>query len=122
MGYRSQYEAYIAALLERGGQQYAYEPHNIKYVKPEQKSNYLPDFYFPEHGFYIETKGLFSGRDRKKHIWVRDQNPEIDIRFVFQNAYLKLSKRSKTMYCDWATKNGFLWAHKNPPDEWFGKV
>ncbi|QDP52140.1 MAG: putative endonuclease I [Prokaryotic dsDNA virus sp.] len=121
MAYRSQYEAYLAVLLARGGRQVDYEPHNIKYVKPEQKSNYLPDFYLPEFNFYIEAKGLFSGKDRKKHIWIRDQHPEIDLRFVFQNAYLKLSKRSNTRYCDWADKNGFLWGHKNPPKEWFEK-
>ena len=119
MRFRSQFEAYIAALLRKGGQQYAYEPLRIIYVKPAQQSHYTPDFYFPDFDFYIEAKGLFSARDRKKHLWIREQNPELDIRFVFQNASLPINRNSKTRCGDWAEKNGFLWAHKNPPPEWF---
>ena len=119
--FRSQFEAYLAALLKKGGQQYAYEPTRIKYTKPEQHAGYTPDFFLPDYGFYIEAKGLFSGKDRKKHIWVREQHPELDIRFVFQNSRLFLNPKSKTRYCDWADKHGFLWSHKNPSSAWFTK-
>ena len=56
--------------------------------------------------------------DRQKHVWVKDQHPDLDIRFVFSNAKAKLRKGSPTTYADWASNNGFLWAHKTVPNEW----
>lgn len=53
---------------------------------------------------------------------VKASNPELDIRFVFQNANNKLSKNSKTTYGEWATKKGFKWCHKEVPKEWIEEV
>lgn len=117
--FRSQFEAYIAAILLGRGCKYAYEPERIPFIQPEMKKSYCPDFFIKDRGFFIEAKGLFSARDRKKHLWVREQHPEIDLRFVFQNAQLPIRRGSKTTCAAWAEKNGFLWAHKTPPIEWF---
>ena len=48
----------------------------------------------------------------KKHLLVREQNPDIDIRFLFVNANNKLNKSSKTTYGAWCDKNKILWAEK----------
>ena len=75
-------------------------------------------FLFWEYNFYIEFKGYFRPSDRRKHILVRNQNPDIDIRFVFLNANNKLNKNSKTTYADWCDKYNFKWAEKIIPEQW----
>lgn len=78
---------------------------------------YTPDFVLP-NGIIIEAKGLFEREDRQKHLLIKEQYPNLDIRFVFQNPKLKLYKGSKTTYGDWADKNGFLWSTRQIPDNW----
>ena len=78
---------------------------------------YTPDFQL-DNGIFIETKGIFDSEDRRKHIEVRRQHPELDIRFVFSNAKAKLYKGAKSRYCDWCEKNDFLYSHRLIPQEW----
>ena len=66
----------------------------------------------------IETKGRWTTEDRKKHLLIKDQHPELDIRFVFQNPKGKIRKGSKTTYADYCDKHGILWADKEIPNEW----
>ena len=68
---------------------------------------------------FRSTKGRFVLEDRKKHLLVKQQHPELDIRFVFSNSKNKINKKSKTTYADWCEKNGFKYADKVIPDEWF---
>lgn len=95
-----------------------YESFKIPYVIPASNHTYTPDFQLP-NGIIIETKGRFVASDRKKHLLVKKQHSELDIRFVFQNAKGKINKGSKTTYADWCKKNGFLFAEKEIPYEWF---
>ena len=53
-----------------------------------------------------------------KHLEIKKQHPELDIRFVFSNSRNKIEKRSKTTYGMWAEKHGFMYADKRIPDEW----
>ena len=117
-GYRSGLEEDLDATLKKIGVDGQYEQHKIKYVKPETHHTYTPDFRLP-NGIFIETKGRFVAEDRKKHILIKSQHPELDIRFVFQNSRNKLRKGSKTTYADWCIKYGFLYADKDIPAEWF---
>mmetsp|Transcript_22789 Transcript_22789/g.10988 ORF Transcript_22789/g.10988 Transcript_22789/m.10988 type:complete len:138 (-) Transcript_22789:534-947(-) len=93
-------------------------PFNIIYyhTKPE-KHRYTCDFCLPNN-IFIETKGLFTTKDRKKHLLIRTSNPSLDIRFIFQNAKNKIKKGSKTTYADWCNKHGFKWSHKIVPSKW----
>ena len=94
-----------------------YEQHIIEYVKPETHHKYHPDFKLP-NGIFVETKGRFLADDRKKHILIKKQHPELDIRFLFQNSKTKISKGSKTTYGMWCDKHGFVYADKEIPEEW----
>ncbi len=49
---------------------------------------------------------------------IKEQHPELDIRFVFQYNN-PITKGSKTRYTDWAEKNGFVWSLKFIPKEWY---
>ncbi len=116
-GYRSGLEEDVDKHLIDRGVNGEYEQHKIAYIKPATQHKYTPDFKLPS-GVYVETKGRFVTADRKKHLLIKEQYPELDIRFVFQNANNKLSKKSKTTYADWCNKHGFVYAEKTIPDSW----
>jgi len=67
----------------------------------------------------LEAKGYFKPVDRRKMLAVKHDNPELDIRFVFQAPHNTLSKESKTTYAMWADKNDFKWcASSDIPLSW----
>jgi hypothetical protein len=115
-GYRSGLEENVASQLKKLGVMAEYETTKIKYRVEEDRS-YTPDFKLP-NGIIIETKGRFVAADRKKHLLIKKQHPELDIRFVFSNSKTKLSKGSKTTYGAWCTKHGYMYADKEVPLEW----
>lgn len=107
-GYRSQFELRVATWMTDNGINIPYESEKLKYTIPEQIHTYTPDW---TSGKYLyEGKGFFTGKDRKKMLYVREANPDKVIRMIFQNARQKLSKVSKTSYADWCDKNEIEWA------------
>lgn len=116
-GFRSGLEDANASFLRARGIEPHYEEDVIEYLKPARKSKYHPDFRLP-NGIYIETKGRFKTEDRQKHLLIKAQHPEYDIRFVFSNSRARISKTSKTTYADWCLKYGFKFADKLIPQEW----
>ena len=119
-GYRSGLEVGVAEELRRLGIPFTYESQKLTYTIPARTAKYTPDFILPKAGgvWFLETKGRWVTADRQKHVLIKQQLPQIDLRFLFQNANAKLYKGSKTSYADFCTKNGFTWAHKVIPDEW----
>ena len=116
-GFRSGLEMKIDESLKTRGIDGEYEQHIIPYTKPETQHKYHPDFRLPS-GVFVETKGRFLADDRKKHLLIKKQHPELDIRFLFQNSKTKISKASKTTYADWCIKHGFQFADKEIPTDW----
>ena len=97
-----------------------YEPDSFQYSVQETRT-YTPDFRITTKSgavFYIEYKGVLDLDTRKKMVRVRDQHPQLDIRFVFQKARNKIRKNSPTTYWMWATKNNFKWADNTIPRRW----
>lgn len=117
-GFKSGLEETIAKQIGDNGITVEYETEAIPYVMPATNHKYHPDFKLP-NGIRIETKGRFVATDRKKQLLVKQQHPELDIRFVFTNSKSKISKNSKTTYADWCIKHGFKYSDKIIPDEWF---
>lgn len=119
-GKRSGFEDKIAADLEARGIDYEYEKLKVEFTPPPKKKRYTPDFTserFPPH-VVIEAKGYFTSKDRTKHLDIQAARPDIEVRFVFQDASKKISKTSKTTYADWCRKKGFRWAEGRVPEEW----
>ena len=114
--YRSGLEDQIATFLKANQKELRYEKLKIEWEDLRYRT-YTPDFEL-DNGIIIETKGMFDNEDRRKHIAIKEQHPELDIRFVFSNANAKLYKGAKSRYCDWCDKNGFKWAHRVIPKEW----
>jgi hypothetical protein len=113
-GYRSGLEAEVAKQLETQGVQFEYETKRIPYLS---QSKYIPDFILP-NGIIIEAKGRLTQEDRSKMRKVKEQHPDLDIRFVFTRSSARLSKTSKTTYAEWCQKYGFPFADKVVPLEW----
>lgn len=116
-GYRSGLEERIAQELLEQGVDFEYETEVIEYTRPAKKAKYTPDFILP-NGIIIETKGRFLTADRQKHLLLKDQRPDLDIRFVFSNSKTKISKQSKTTYGMWCERNGFQYADGAIPEDW----
>jgi hypothetical protein len=83
-----------------------YETTRLAYVVTH---HYTPDWTVGPTRF-IETKGLWTGADRQKHLYIKKQHPHIEVLLVFQDPNRRLSKASKVTYSAWCEKHGLPWA------------
>jgi hypothetical protein len=123
-GWRSGLEESLAADLRSKGITFEYEQHKIEYTVPQRQAKYTPDFYIKTRSgklIIIESKGRFVTANRQMHLLVKQQYPELDLRFVFSNPKQKISKQSKTSYAMWCQKHCFLYAAKFVPQEWLNE-
>jgi len=113
--FRSGLEEKVANLLEGLGVSYEYESKRIPYTI---QHHYCPDFILPNH-VLLETKGYWDAADRRKIKAVKKDNPELDLRMVFQSPFNTISKKSKTTYAMWCEKHDIPWtSFHNIPLEW----
>ena len=113
--FRSKLEERVATLLEQLGVSYEYESEKLSYTI---EHNYTPDFVLPNY-VYLETKGYWDAADRRKVLAVKRDNPDVDLRMVFQSPYNKINKKSKTTYAMWCEKHDIPWtSYHNIPLEW----
>ncbi len=119
-GWRSGLEEVVAAILEEQGVAFGYEVASIPFVEPAKSRRYTPDFWLSS-GIIIETKGRFVTADRTKMKLIKEQYPDLDIRFIFSNARARISKRSRTTYARWCDVQGFPWAHRKVPAAWLAE-
>lgn len=115
-GYRSGLESSIQEQLLELNIPVKYEQVKIEWEDLMYRT-YTPDFILP-NGIIVESKGRFTAEDRRKHLAVKAQHPELDIRFVFTNPKSKLAKGAKTTYGHWCDKHGYKYAAKLIPNEW----
>lgn len=115
--YRSGLENNIAEQLKDAGVSAVYEKFTLPYTIPATQHKYTPDFILP-NGIIVEAKGIFDVADRQKHILVKKQYPNLEVRFVFSNPKTKLYKGSKTTYGAWCEKHGYKYAKGYIPDSW----
>jgi hypothetical protein len=117
--YRSGLEKEIAAVLKENQKKVRYEALKIEWEDLRYRT-YTPDFVL-DNGIIIESKGIFDSDDRRKHLEIQKQHPELDIRFVFSNAKGKLYKGAKSRYFEWCEKHGFQWSHRVIPVSWLNE-
>jgi hypothetical protein len=138
--YRSALERGVAEKLTAAGVAYGYESQHIRYSVPAREAKYLPDFSPDDCPIIIEPKGRFGGnyegfrgkrmvgskdaavKERQKFILLKEQHPELDIRFIFSRASTPIYPKSPTSYGKWATDHGFKWAEKTIPDAWIEEI
>ncbi|RMG76683.1 MAG: hypothetical protein D6711_03345 [Chloroflexi bacterium] len=140
--YRSVYEERIAVNLKKHKRivSFRYEPFRIQYLLPIDRYKcqdcgsdnigakrwYTPDFIIEsrkgKNSFLLEAKGKFTAKDRKKILAVRNSNPDLDIRLLFQRDN-KIHRNSETRYSEWATRNGFMYdIGESVPKIWLTKL
>ena len=131
--YRSGLEETTAKDLKSKGIKFEYETVKIPYTHPATNHTYTPDFVVTTKSgktIFVETKGIWDSKDRMKHLLIREQHPELDIRFVFTRSKTKISKASSTTYadiCEGRAKRkplkGVTWkyADKSIPEEWLNE-
>lgn len=117
MGFRSGLEGNNAKHLEALRVPVLYETFAIPYVIPQKVHRYTPDFLLP-NGIIVETKGIWDATDRAKHLFIKVQYPELDIRIVFTRGKAPIYPGSSTTCAEWAEKHGYKWAEKLIPTEW----
>lgn len=115
-GYRSNFEKEVAEKLEEDGIKFEFEPASGRIKYTTKVKTYTPDFILP-NGIIVETKGRLTVHDRTKHKLIKEQHPELDIRFVFQYDN-PIFKGSKTRYSHWAADHGFISAIRYVPKAW----
>ena len=115
-GYRSGLEHKISLYLDQHKIRYTYESIKIEWEDLAYRT-YTPDFVL-DNGIIIESKGLFTAIDRRKHIAIKKQHPYLDIRFVFTNSKAKLRKGAKSNYGEWCIKYGFRYYDRIIPEDW----
>ena len=88
--------------------EYDYEITVIPYTVPESKHKYTVDWTLL-NGTLVETKGYLSDhQERNKYVLLKQQYPDLDLRFVFDNPN-KLCGGTKYSHAKWADKFGFRW-------------
>jgi hypothetical protein len=113
--YRSKLEKDVAEKFAAAGVEYGYESQHILYTVPAREAKYLPDFSHNDCPIIIEPKGRFGGnyegfggkrmvgskdaavKERQKFILLKEQHPELDIRFIFSRASTPIYPKSKTV-------------------------
>ena len=117
-GYRSGLEEKLALQIRGAGHVVRFETIKVRYTVPQKDHTYTPDFPL-DNGIIIEGKGIFDAQDRAKHLLIKAQYPELDIRFVFSRASAPITKGSKTTLADWCITYGYRYAEKVIPPDWF---
>lgn len=118
MKFRSKFEKSLYDLAKKKKLALEYEPNEPKVIY-HTTNRYIPDFVLP-NGIVVEAKGYFKAKDRTKMLSVARNNPDLDIRFVFQRANNRLTKSPNSMmYWQWAEKHGFEWAEGAIPKGWW---
>lgn len=131
--YRSRLEEKVAKQLEDAGIEFTYEQVKIPYTVPAREAKYVSDFAIKlrEGGLIIlEAKGRFAhrggddARERHKFLLLKQQYPDLDLRFVFQSAHkTKIYPGSKTTVAQWAESHGFPYSDKGTiPETWLQEL
>lgn len=115
--YRSGLEKVVAGQLSMLRHPFEYESLRIPFVVYETK-HYTPDFLLLPNGIIIETKGRWETHDRKKHRLIKEQYPDLDIRFVFSRSKDRISKQSRTTYARFCEMQGWKFADVTIPISW----
>lgn len=124
--FRSKGEAVFYSQCKAAGLEPDYENKNdvIEYIIPESKHKYNPDFTLQKIAggkMIIEYKGMWELADRKKHLELKRQFPNLDIRIIFEKPQNKIKKGSSTTYGAWCNAKGIKWAAKKMPAAWINE-
>lgn len=127
--FRSHLEDSIAEQLRKYGTKFEYERESYTWRDkvPNAKCEdcqgdayvdrtYTPDFFL-ENGVVIEVKGIFTVKDRKIAMAMKEQHPEVRMVYIFSKDN-KLSRNAKTRYTEWCKNRDIPCCVKEVRKEW----
>lgn len=114
---RSGLEKRVLEDLREKGIEPDYETIRVRFTRPSKPTYYTPDIILP-NGILVECKGVFESKDRTKHLAIKAEHPQLDIRFVFSRSSSPLYKGSDTTYAMWCEEHDFKYADKLIPQSW----
>jgi len=75
--------------------------YTLKYIDDKEKEHtYNPDFYLKDYDYFLEIKGYWWGKDKRKMEFVKNQNPTIKIVIIEKELF------SSLLMCE--TKDEFI--------------
>lgn len=123
--YRSWYEVGVAKALLEAGIPYGYEEGHLLFIVPPQPRKYKPDFIITTKSgneIVVESKGRFTSADRKKMAYVIEQNPDRDVRMLFQSDNRLTKAKRSQRYTEWCAARNIKCAVGNSiPEEWINE-
>lgn len=136
--YRTEFEALTAEYLLSRDISFEYEPARLRYKdKDGRKRITQPDFHLkpksndPHGGMFVEAKSLLKHDHLSRYEHLKEQRPDLDIRFVFEEPDRTISHYSvddgggetrAVSYAEWADMNGFKWAGETIPNAWIKEL
>jgi hypothetical protein len=109
-GYRSGLEFKVGKTLQDSEVPFEFETVKLKWVPLPTEHTYNPDFILKRKDgtmLLIESKGRFMPDDMAKHLAVKQQHPDVEVVFVFQNKNTWFRKAKTRSYAKWCEENGF---------------
>lgn len=118
---RSGFERLIEKQLVGAGVEYVYEKEPLYFIPVTLRRRKTFDWFITTRSgkeIIVETKGWWEPKARIAELQAIEQNPDRDIRYVFQRLSAKIRKGSKTTYADVCRKAGVPCAEGLVPQEW----
>ena len=136
--YRTDFEAITAEQLQSWDISFEYEPARLRYKDNDGRKRITrPDFHLkpksndPHGGMFVEAKALLKHDHLARYECLKEQRPDLDIRFVFEEPDRAISHYSLdngegetrvVSYSEWADMNGFKWAGETVPKAWIKEL
>lgn len=113
VGHGKKFENLVLEELRESEVPFIFEGLKVTYT---YNAVYKPDIVL-ENGVLIEIKTYLPYDEQRKLRAIKETNPSLDLRLVFEKPD-KLLPNSKLTHGQWATKYGFMWAEGKVPAEW----
>jgi hypothetical protein len=136
--YRTEFEATTADYLLSQNISFEYEPARLHYKDSDGRKRIAqPDFHLkpksndPHGGMFVEAKSLLKHDHLPRYELLKEQRPDLDIRFVFEEPDRTIShfgvvddegQTRAVSYAEWADMNGFKWAGETVPAAWIKEL
>ena len=84
---------------------------------------YTPDFLVKGQAFdfWIEVKGYWPSSRRNQFLCVLRNHPNLNIFVALQSPHQRISKQSRTTYCQWCEKYGVAWCPTPIPEDFLNQ-
>jgi len=97
----SRWEANYARLMNFLGIKWVHQPRTFELLN----QRYTPDFYLPETGTYVEIKNYLSPYSKRRDEEFRALYPDIPLRLILKEEYLKLQAKYAQKIPKWEHTN-----------------